>query len=72
MKLSPADAAIVAALPLAGGMMGALVRAHDWSLTPLGPREVWPADLRATVDLVLGAPMAMVLLCGPELVQIYK
>jgi PAS domain S-box-containing protein len=58
--------------PISGGMMGALIRTHDWSSTPLGPCEAWPAGLRATVDLVLGSPMAMVLLCGPELVQIYN
>ncbi|MGK7869435.1 PAS domain-containing protein [Falsiroseomonas sp. E2-1-a20] len=58
--------------PIAGGMMGALIRTHDWSSTPLGPCEAWPSGLRATVDLVLGSPMAMVLLCGPELVQIYN
>jgi PAS domain S-box-containing protein len=58
--------------PIAGGMMGALMRAHDWSSTPLGPCDAWPAGLRAQVDLVLGSPMAMVLLCGPKLVQIYN
>ncbi|MGK7864522.1 PAS domain-containing protein [Falsiroseomonas sp. E2-1-a4] len=58
--------------PIAGGMMGALIRAHDWSATPLGPSETWPAGLRATVDLVLGSPMAMVLLCGPDFVQVYN
>ncbi|MDP3416278.1 PAS domain-containing protein [Falsiroseomonas sp.] len=52
--------------------MGALIRAHNWSATPLGSCDAWPAGLRATVDLVLGSPMAMVLLCGSDFVQIYN
>ena len=26
--------------------MGALMRAHDWSSSPLGPPEDWPQSLR--------------------------
>jgi hypothetical protein len=29
-----------------GGKMGALLREHDWSKTPLGPLEIWPQSLR--------------------------
>ena len=28
-----------------GGKMGALLREHDWSRTPLGPLATWPPDL---------------------------
>ena len=31
-----------------GGEMGALIRAMDWSATPLGPPEGWPQSLRTT------------------------
>jgi PAS domain S-box-containing protein len=72
MQHNPVYAMNACGFPIAGGMMGALIRAHDWSLTPLGPCDGWPAGLRATVDLVLGSPMAMVLLCGPDFVQIYN
>ena len=30
-----------------GGEMGALMRAFDWSRTPLGPVETWPQSLRS-------------------------
>ena len=34
-----------------GGEMGALMRAHDWSISPVGPPEDWPqARARAYVD----------------------
>jgi hypothetical protein len=36
-----------------GGEMGALVRAHDWSATPLGPVSGWSHALRTTVGLLL-------------------
>jgi PAS domain S-box-containing protein len=52
--------------------MGALIRAHDWSATPLGPPGRWPQSLKTAVDLVLGSPLPMAVLWGPELVQIYN
>ena len=32
-----------------GGHVGALMRAHDWSASPLGPPETWPQSLRTVV-----------------------
>ena len=58
--------------PAGGGATGALVRALDWSLTPLGPIDGWPPSLRSVVSLVLGSPLAMLVLWGPDLVQIYN
>ncbi len=42
-----------------GGEMGALMRAHDWSASPLGPPTTWPQPLRTAVRLLLntGHPM---------------
>jgi PAS domain S-box-containing protein len=54
------------------GEVGALCRALDWSATPLGPVETWPEALRTSASLVLAAPMPMIVLAGPELVQIYN
>lgn len=48
------------------------VLSHDWSSTALGPMETWPAELAAVAGLVLGSPQPMLLLWGPELVQIYN
>jgi signal transduction histidine kinase len=52
--------------------MGGLVRAHDWSATPLGPIEGWSPGLRTTVEIVLACGFPMVALWGPELIQVYN
>ncbi|MBW4429767.1 MAG: PAS domain S-box protein [Nostoc desertorum CM1-VF14] len=35
------------------GKLGALLRAHDWSQTPLGAVETWSDDLKAAVQILL-------------------
>ena len=57
---------------IGGGEMGELVRAMDWSKTPLGPRAVWPQTLRTTVTLCLSSNFAISLAWGPGRVQIYN
>lgn len=52
--------------------LAGLCREKDWSLTPLGPVESWPASLKTVAALVLAAPLPMVVLWGPELLQIYN
>ena len=71
--VEPMAAAVTAARLFAGpGEMRARCRALDWAATSLGPVERWPASLRTVVGLVLAAPTPMILLWGPELVQIYN
>ncbi|NEU14673.1 PAS domain-containing protein [Methylobacterium sp. BTF04] len=53
--------------PRAGGEMGAQVRAHDWSVTALGPTHGWPAALKIALSLVLASPESMFLAWGPDL-----
>ena len=55
-----------------GGEMGALMRAHDWSTTALGPPESWPQSLRTAVRLVLNTNHPMFIWWGPKLVQFYN
>ena len=55
-----------------GGAMGALVRAHDWSATPLGPPETWPQSLRTVVGLMLASRQAMFVAWGPDLTFLYN
>jgi PAS domain S-box-containing protein len=55
-----------------GGEMGALTREHDWGATPLGLSANWPQSLKSTVSLILGSPLPMIALWGPELVQLYN
>ena len=55
-----------------GGELGALMRATDWSQTPLGPAEAWPPSLRTTVSVMLASPFPTLLMWGPEYVQLYN
>jgi signal transduction histidine kinase len=55
-----------------GGMMGALMRALDWSRTPVGPVEGWPQSLRTSVSILLNSRFPMMIHWGPELTQFYN
>ncbi len=55
-----------------GGETGEMIRAHDWSTTPLGPPETWPLPLRTAVTLMLGAVQPVYIAWGPELVSLYN
>ena len=54
------------------GEMAARVAAHDWSATPLGPRETWSPSLNLIVATVLACPFPMGLRWGPDFVLIYN
>ncbi|MBV1795906.1 PAS domain-containing sensor histidine kinase [Siccirubricoccus sp. G192] len=55
-----------------GGDMGARMRGHDWSSSPLGPPEGWPRSLRTVVGLMLGSRHPMFLAWGPDLAFLYN
>ena len=55
-----------------GGETGALIRAFDWSRTPLGPISSWQCSLKAVVRAVLHSRHPMFLWWGPELIQLYN
>jgi signal transduction histidine kinase len=55
-----------------GGEMAALMRAFDWSTTPLGPVEHWPQSLRTCVRIVLDSGYPMVISWGPDYVLLYN
>jgi hypothetical protein len=57
---------------LGGGEMGALMRAMDWSKTPLGPVQDWPQSLRSALSILLPSKAQIILFWGPELVALYK
>ena len=48
------------------------IRALDWAKTPLGPIDGWPHSLKAIVDTLLPLGLPMVVMWGPELVQVYN
>ena len=54
------------------GEMRARGRAFAWAATPLGPVDGWPPALRAAVRLMLAAPVATSLWCGPEYTLLYN
>ena len=49
-----------------------LLESRDWSRTPLGPRDRWPASLTGLVRVVLSSPVAMTLLLGRDGIMIYN
>ncbi len=54
------------------GEMAELVRAHDWSSTPLGPIESWSEALLTMVNVVLSYPRPAVVDWGAEMTMIYN
>ena len=55
-----------------GGEMAAMIRAHDWSSSPLGPIAGWSQSLRSIVSLMLASEFAMCLAWGDELGFLYN
>ncbi len=55
-----------------GGEMGALIRAKDWSITPLGPVDEWPQSLRTAVSILMDSGYPMYIAWGPEFTQLYN
>jgi PAS domain S-box-containing protein len=54
------------------GVMANLIRAHDWSTTPLGPLAGWSETLIATVNMALHSPFPTIVAWGPEMVFLYN
>ena len=55
-----------------GGEMGALMRAYDWSASPLGRPDSWPQSLRTAVRILLNTNHPMFIWWGEELIQFYN
>jgi PAS domain S-box-containing protein len=55
-----------------GGAMGALMRSHDWSGTPLGPPQSWALSLKTVVSLILRAAQPMFIGWGPDCISLYN
>ncbi|MFC1455148.1 PAS domain-containing protein [Microvirga arabica] len=48
------------------------MRAHDWTVSPLGDPQIWPQSLRALVRVMLNAQQPMFIAWGPELAFLYN
>jgi signal transduction histidine kinase len=55
-----------------GGAMGAMMRAHDWTRTPVGPVETWPQSLRTALGILLDSSYPMYIAWGPSYTQFYN
>ena len=55
-----------------GGEMGALMRAHDWTQSPLGPPAQWPDSLKMALSICLNSRFPMVIFWGPEFIVLYN
>jgi PAS domain S-box-containing protein len=55
-----------------GGEMGALMRAYEWSESPLGPPDAWPQSLRTALRILLNTNHPMFIWWGHGLVQFYN
>ncbi|HZU30375.1 MAG TPA: histidine kinase, partial [Candidatus Angelobacter sp.] len=52
--------------------MADLIRAFDWSASPLGPVESWPDTLLVIVNTVLGNRQPSLFFWGKDLIQFYN
>jgi PAS domain S-box-containing protein len=66
------ESALIQSVLSGGGEMGALIRAFDWSRTPLGPLSQWPQSLRIAVRILLGTGYPMLLCWGSQYTMIYN
>jgi PAS domain S-box-containing protein len=57
---------------IGGGETGALMRAKDWSQTPLGPTKCWSPALRMIVNFLLANRFPQLLWWGREFCSIYN
>jgi hypothetical protein len=55
-----------------GGVMGELMRRHDWSRSSLGEPDAWPQSLRTVVRLMLNTGHPMYIWWGPEGACLYN
>jgi PAS domain S-box-containing protein len=68
-----ADSALTARDFLSGGgQMSVLMRALDWTNTPLGAVEDWPQSLRTSVSMCLASRFPIVLYWGSEYIVLYN
>ncbi|MGE3272216.1 MAG: PAS domain S-box protein [Chloroflexota bacterium] len=55
-----------------GGEAGAILRAIDWSVHPLGLPSTWPLSLQSTVRTILASRFPMMLHWGPDYITFYN
>ena len=66
-----ADPSVVTA-DVGPGSTADLLDLLDWSGTPLGARQDWPAELESAIRTVLASRLPVMLYWGEEFIQIYN
>src|SRR5687768_2352235 len=72
MHMGPAALIDSLDLTLFDGEAAEVIRAKDWSHTPVGPIEQWSPALKLMVSTLLACRHPMFLFWGPELTQFYN
>lgn len=57
---------------LSSGRMGELIRAKDWSTTPLGPISAWPGTLRTAVAFAVHSKQPVCVAWGAEMTALFN
>ncbi|MGH7827324.1 MAG: PAS domain S-box protein [Candidatus Binatia bacterium] len=70
--MNPEDRNIATDCLAGGGEMGRLMRAKNWSATPLGPVLGWPQSLKTAVRILLGSRYPMFVWWGPEMIMFHN
>src|SRR6516165_9463260 len=70
--LTPSSSADPLAFLDGGGELGGLIRAHDWTATPLGPASDWAQSLKTAVRIMLTSRQPFWIGWGPELTYLYN
>jgi signal transduction histidine kinase len=55
-----------------GEKMGALMRGHNWSMSPIGQPDSWPQSLRSMVGMLLNSKFPMFMAWGSEFGILYN
>ncbi|RTL61996.1 MAG: hypothetical protein EKK41_26100 [Hyphomicrobiales bacterium] len=55
-----------------GGELGALIRSHPWSDTPLGPPSTWPQSLRSAISICLNSSFPTAIYWGSDFRLLYN
>src|SRR5690349_19629536 len=54
------------------GIIGAWIRDHDWTHSPLGPIEGWPEELLSSLRICLNAQFPFVVMWGQDFLYFYN
>jgi PAS domain S-box-containing protein len=74
--MTPRASALPSETPLAflngGGELGALMRAKDWSETPLGSPETWSGSIKTAISICLNSRLPILIWIGKDLRIVYN